>query len=138
MKKITPKINFDKKDFIKILTKCASCKRLLFIVFFGMLLIFTFDIVYKYAFLNIKYIDYVEDNNFVIMDGKINNVNLNRVLRNIDEDKKKIQEGINKKYEDPFSFNGFEYLSDIENRDSENYGAGGDSENNAFKFFELE
>jgi uncharacterized membrane protein YcaP (DUF421 family) len=120
MKKIIPKINFNKKDFIKILIKCASCKRLLFIIFFGTLLIFTVDVVYKYAFINIEYVNYTKDNNFIITDGKINNVNLNRVLKNIDKNKEKIEEEVNKKYKDPFSFDSSEYLKEDENKNSEN------------------
>ena len=120
MKKIIPKINFNKKDFIKILIKCASCKRLLFIIFFGTLLIFTVDVVYKYAFINIEYVNYTKDNNFIITDGKINNVNLNRVLKNIDKNKEKIEEEVNKEYKDPFSFDSSEYLKEDENKNSEN------------------
>ena len=122
MKKIVPKINFNKKDFIKILVKCASCKRLLFIIFFGALLIFTVDVVYKHAFINIEYVDYTKDNSFIITDGKINNVNLNRVLKNIDKNEEKIEEEINKEYRDPFSFDSSEYLEEDENKNSENSG----------------
>ncbi len=104
MKKIIPKINFSKEDFKGILSKIICCKRLLFIIFFGMLLIFTFDIVYKYALLDIKYIDYERDDSFLITDGKINNVNLNRVLKNIDKDRERIKTEINKEYKTPFSF----------------------------------
>ena len=112
MKKIIPKIKFNKKDFIKILAKCISCKRLFFIIFFGALLIFTVDIVYRYAFINIEYINYTKNNNFIITDGKINNVNLNRVLKNIDKNKKKIEEEIDKKYRDPFYFGSPEDLDE--------------------------
>ena len=122
MKKIVPKINFNKKDFIKILAKCAGYKRLLFIIFFGVLLIFTVDVVYKHAFINIEYVDYTKDNNFIITDGKINNANLNRVLKNVDKNKEKIEEEINKKYRDPFTFGSSEYLEEDENKNSENSG----------------
>lgn len=111
MKKIIPKINFNKKDFKRILSRVIYCKRLLFIIFFGVLLIFTFDVVYRYAFLNIKYVDYVGDNSFIITDGKINNINLNRVLKNVNEDREKIKTEINKEYKDPFSFSGSELLN---------------------------
>jgi len=82
-------------------------------VFFGTLLIFTFDIVYRYAFLNLEYVDYVEDNNFIITDGKINNINLNRVLKNIDKDREKIKIESNKEYKDPFSFGNSEILEEV-------------------------
>ena len=114
MKKITLKIKFNKKNFKKILSRIFYCKRLFFIMFFGVLLIFTFDIVYKNAFLNVEYIDYTEDDNFIITDGKINNVNLNRVLKNIDKDKEKIRTKINKEYKDPFGFGGSEILGELD------------------------
>ena len=112
MKKIIPKINFNKKDCKRILSRIIYCKRLLFIIFFGTLLIFTFDIVYRYAFLNVEYVDYVEDDNFIITDGKINNINLNRVLKNIDKDREKIKIESSKEYEDPFSFRNSELLNE--------------------------
>lgn len=136
MKKVIPKINFNKKDFTKILAKCVSCRRMLFIISFGILLIITFDIVYQYAFLNVRYIDYVEDDNFIITDGKINNANLSGVLRNVDGDKEKIRIGINKKYETPFEFDYEIYYYDDENiddsdfNDSENSGDDESGENN--------
>ena len=114
MKKIALKINFKKVDFKRILSKIICFKRLLFIIFFGMLIIATFNIVYKYAFLDIEYVDYVEDDSFIITDGKINNINLNRVLKNINKDKEKIEVGINKEYKDPFSFSGPEILNEVE------------------------
>ena len=113
MKKIIPKINFNKKDCKRILSRIICCKRLLFIIFFGTLLIFTFDIVYRYAFLNVEYVDYVEDDNFIITDGKINNINLNRVLKNIDKDREKIKIESSKEYEDPFNFRNSELLEEV-------------------------
>jgi len=120
MKKINLKIKFKKKDFGRILSKVICYKRLLFIIFFGILLIFTFEIVYKYAFLNIRYIGYTESDSFIIANGKINNVNLNRVLRNIDEDKEKIKIEIKKEYKNPFSFNDPELLVEPENNENKN------------------
>ena len=104
MKKIIPKINFNKKDCKRVLFKIICFKRLLFIILFGALLIFTFDVIYKYTFLNIKYIDYVGDNSFIITDGKITNVSLSRILKNIKEDEERIKMGIKKDYENPFEF----------------------------------
>jgi len=104
MKKIIPKMNFNKKDCKRILFKIFFFKRLLFIILFGALLIFTFDIIYKYAFLNVKYIDYVGDNSFIIKDGKITNVNLNRILKNMDKDERRVEIGIRKEYKNPFEF----------------------------------
>ncbi|MCK5122582.1 MAG: hypothetical protein KAQ87_00295 [Candidatus Pacebacteria bacterium] len=114
MQKIIPKINLNKKNLIKILAKCAGCKRLLFIISFGALLIFTFDIVYQHAFINIEFIDYKKDSSFIITNGKINNVNLNRVLKNINEDKKKIEIGIKQEYENPFKFKVPKWLDEFD------------------------
>lgn len=105
MKKIITKINFNKESLKRILSRIVCCKRLLFILFFGILLIFTFDVVYKYAFLNVKYISYTEDDSFIIVNGRINNMNLNRVLKNIEEDEEKIKTKISKEYKTPFKFN---------------------------------
>jgi len=125
MKKIIPKINLDKKDIKRILFKMIYFKRLLFMLLFGALLIFTFDTIYKYTFLNIKYIDYVEDNSFIITDGKITNVSLSRILKNIDEDKRRIEIGIKKEHKNPFefgsveSFGGFDYEIKYENENDD-------------------
>lgn len=141
MKKIIPKMNFNKEDFKRILFKALYCKRLLFMIFFGALLIFTFDIVYRYAFLNVEYIDYVEDDSFIITDGKINNINLNRVLKNVNEDREKIKTEINKEYKDPFSFNykveDINKDEDINNGDLDNSKDLNDDENNSVIFSEL-
>lgn len=119
MKKIAPKINFNKKDFKRILFKIVCFKRLLFMVFFGALLIFTFNTIYKYTFLNIKYIDYAGDDSFIIIDGKIANVSLSRILKNIEEDKKRVKIGISKEYKNPFEFD-YEIEYD-NNNENENY-----------------
>ena len=116
MKKIAPKINFNKKDFKRVLFKIFCFKRLLFMVFFGALLIFTFNTIYKYTFLNIKYIDYAGDDSFIIIDGKIANVSLSRILKNIEEDKKRVKIGINKEHKSPFEFE-YEIEYDNENED---------------------
>jgi histidinol phosphatase-like PHP family hydrolase len=108
MKKIIPKINLSKKNIKTFLVKFVDCKRLLFIILFGAMLIFTVDIIYRYAFININYIDYTEDSNFIISDGKINSIKLNRVLKNIDKNNKKIEIEADKKYNSPFDSNGFE------------------------------
>jgi len=115
MKKIKLKIKF-KKEYLKIiLSKIIYYKRLLFIIFFGALLIFSFEIIYKCVFLNIKHVDYMENNNFIITNGKINNVHLNRVLRNINENEEKVKIEIKKEYKNPFSFNDVELLTELEN-----------------------
>ena len=133
MKKIILKINFNKKDFKRILFKIIYFKRLLFIIFFGMLIIATFNIIYKYAFLDIEYVDYVEDDSFIITDGKINNINLNRVLKNINKDKEKIEVGINKEYKDPFSFNSPKLLDEVEDLSADK-----NNESDNLIFFELQ
>lgn len=125
MKKIITKINFNKESLKRILSRIVCCKRLLFILFFGILLIFTFDVVYKYAFLNVKYISYTEDDSFIIVNGRINNMNLNRVLKNIEEDEEKIKMKISKEYKTPFNFNN--PISSNDNVSSDNLD---DNENN--------
>lgn len=109
MKKIMPKINLDKKWFKKKLAGIIGYKRLLFIIFFGILLIFTFDTVYKYAFININYINYTKGDDFIIIEGRINNANLNQVLRSVEERNDRIKNEIVKKYRDPFNFENPEY-----------------------------
>ena len=150
MKKVISKINFNEEDLKRILSKVICCKRLLFMIFFGALLVYTFNVVYKYVFLNIKYISYTEDDNFIITDGKINNINLNVVLRNTDKDKERIKAGIDKKYKTPFSFNDSELPGEfnedekegenINNSDLDNskdLGEDENNENNGVMSFEL-
>jgi hypothetical protein len=137
MKKIIPKINLNKKDIKRFLAKLLDYKRLFFIILFGMMLIFTVDIIYRYAFININYIDYTEESNFIVTDGKINSIKLSRVLKNIGENNKKIKMEADKKYKDPFDFGDTEDLDEIESENNESSDVGEDNKSNDSEFFEF-
>lgn len=123
MKKI--KIKFDQNSVRKILIATIKYKRLLFIIFFGALLIFTFNTIYKNAYFNINYIDYAEVENFEISEGR-KNAMLKKVIENIDHRKQLTPDEKNENHRNPFDFNDFENFDSNSDDDDEI----GEDENN--------
>jgi hypothetical protein len=100
MRKI--KIGFDKNTVKNILALIIRRKRIFFILFFGALLIYTFDVVYKNVYLNIRYVDY--SGSFSVSDIKRESVVIKKILRDIKRKDERIKSGVSKHYEDPFNF----------------------------------
>jgi len=119
MRKI--KIKFNKDSIKNVFKSFVKYKRLFFIIFFGALLIFTFDVIYKNVYFNINYIDYVELESFENSEIK-KNIILEKVIKNIDDRNRAAGKIIDKKYRDPFSYNDFEnYSGSAPNYEEDDY-----------------
>jgi hypothetical protein len=100
MRKIN--VGFDKNTVKNILDLITRRKRIFFILFFGALLIYTFDVMYKNVYLNIRYVDY--SGSFSTSDIKRESIVVKKILRDIKRKDERIKSGVSKHYEDPFNF----------------------------------
>lgn len=123
MKKI--KINIDKSKITDILVLAVKRKRLIFILFLGILLIYNFNLLYNNLYLNINYIDYSgleEDFGF-----RKENVLIKNLKKDIDGRVERIEEETSKEYASPFEFKDLEKTksdgADDRNSDGSNYSA---------------
>lgn len=99
------KIKFSRDNIERIIRLFIGQKRLFIVLFFGILLIYTFNVIYKNAYFNINYIVYTESEDFVIK-GKRIDITLKRVMEDIGNREKRINQVAGKTYKDPFSFEG--------------------------------
>jgi len=105
MKKIKKiKINFSGNDFKKILNIFFRFRYLFILLFLGSLSIFSFKFIYEHAYMNIQYIDYKEYENQIIYNVKSENKKLSNLLDDLNEDRAKFENKLNKKYSNPFEF----------------------------------
>lgn len=123
MKKI--KINIDKSKITDILVLAVKRKRLIFILFLGILLIYNFNLLYNNLYLNINYIDYSgleEDFGF-----RKENVLIKNLKKDIEGRVDRIKEETSKEYESPFEFKDLEKTesdgADDRNSNDSNYSA---------------
>ena len=117
MKKV--KIKFDKSSFKKYAQYSIKHRKLFFIIFFSALFIFTFNVIYKNAYYNMKYIDYAELGNF--KDDKVKkDIMFKEIIKNINLRKQVIQDVRNREYQNIFSFNDGEDLDKNDNNENDN------------------
>ncbi len=119
------KFNFNKKSAKKILFVFLKYKYLLFLILFSALLGFIFSVTYKYAYVNIMFIEYEESyESSVILNMKKGNRTLKKILTNTKEREKEFEMSKDKKYNNPFKFRKPDVLenkkSDIINSEVEN------------------
>jgi hypothetical protein len=96
-------IRISKEGLSKILHAFLSYRRLLFIIFWGAILIYSFDILYKKVYIDIQFIDYG-----YVSSPRVNkemNV-LNRISEDIETRFAKRQNIKNNTYRDPFKYSG--------------------------------
>jgi hypothetical protein len=107
MKKIDIKklksFRINKKVFLRFLGLIARYKRLIFIIFWGIILIYSFNILYKKVYIDIQFIGY--DNIRYSSTGKEMSI-LGRISSDIESRHKKQQEIKDNFYRDPFKFIG--------------------------------
>ena len=117
MKKIETK--FDKNSVKKYAAYLVKHRNLFFVVFFGVLFIFTFNVIYENVYYNMEHIDYVKSRNFeddeikrdIIFEKVIENIKFReRVIRNME----------NKEYKNPFVFNDGKDFDENDNDSEEN------------------
>jgi len=109
MKKV--EIKFDKNSFKKYVKYSIEHRKLFFMIFFSALFVFTFNVIYKNAYYDMKYIDYAESGNFEGNKIKKNTM-FKEIIKNINFRKQAMQDVRNKEYKNIFSFNDVEDLDE--------------------------
>lgn len=96
-------IRMSKKGLFKLLNVALSYRRLLFIIFWGAILIYSFNILYKKVYIDIQFIDY----SFVNGPRVNKEMNaLNRISEDIEDRSEKMQSVKKNIYRDPFKYSG--------------------------------
>jgi len=103
MKKI--KIKFDKKIINRIVSRSIKYKSLIILIYFFVIIIFSFKVVYEDAYVKIKYIDYVESEDKVIANLKSANRLSLKIIEQINVNKLNFENKKQYEYENPFVFN---------------------------------
>jgi len=116
MKKI--KIEFDTEKTKRILSFFAKYRYILFILFLCSSLAFTFKFICDYAYSDIEFIDYKENESDVILEAKKINNRLQVILVNIEKRNYESGSKVDLKYNNPFKYNTEDI--EIENTDFEN------------------
>ncbi|MCK4918973.1 MAG: hypothetical protein KAS01_01155 [Candidatus Pacebacteria bacterium] len=112
------KIKFDIEKVKKKLSFLVIYRYILFILFLGLSLTFTFKVIFDNAYANITFIDYKENESDVVLEAKKINNRLQVIMVNIEERKNKSENKVDLKYVDPFKYNIKEI--EIENINLEN------------------
>lgn len=86
----------------KLVSLLIENLRLFFLIFLGAITIYSFNIIFKKAYVEINYIQYAEYKN-ALVDSK-GKAMLEKITQHIEERKKNLENIGNKKYIDPFSF----------------------------------
>ncbi len=117
MKKV--EIKFDKKSFKKYIKYFIKHRKLFFMIFFSALFIFTFNVIYKNAYYNMKYIDYAESGNFE-GDKMKKDIIFKGIIKNINSRKQTMRDARNKEYKNIFSFNDVGYSDESNSNENDN------------------
>lgn len=100
MKKI--RINLKLSDGRKkaIFSKILQNRGLLFLVFWGALLVYSFNVVYNKAYIDVNYVNYEGSSDFIgtYREGSI----LEKIMQNIKKRETNLENNKDKTYKDPF------------------------------------
>lgn len=120
MKKI--KFKFSKNSARKLILIILKYRYLLFFVFFSAFLAFTFGFMYKYVYIDTKFLEYEESYESRVMLGiKTNDRILKEILKNIERRNEKLkEEGAD--YNNPFEFmdSDISKINEVDNDENNN------------------
>lgn len=78
-------------------------KRSLFlIIFFGAFLVYSFDVIYKNAYLKLEYVDY--SNSSMIFDGRKESIMISKITESLRQKDQIIREGLTKTHKNIFVY----------------------------------
>jgi hypothetical protein len=100
MKKL--KLKIDKEYVNGIFLLLLKKRGLLFVVFWGIILIYSFNIIYKKAYIDINFIAYPYYENFTAINKE--NITLRKITEDMDSRKENLKNIEKKTYRDPFNF----------------------------------
>jgi len=96
------KIEINSKNLYKIIPWILTQRSIFLVVFVGAMLIYSFDVIYKNAYIKLEYIDY--SNSAMIFDGKKENVMITRITSSLKQREDIIRDGLEKEYRNIFVF----------------------------------
>jgi len=113
------KIKFDiNKE--KLLSVFLRYRYLFILIFYSALLAFVFNVMYRYAYVDISFVEYEESyEGRVSLNIKKGNRTLKEVSKNIEERKERFEMEKDIKYSSPFEFKNLDILEDDRVRDYE-------------------
>lgn len=88
-----------KKGFLKLMLRNM---RLVFIVFLGAVSIYSFDVIFKKAYLEINYVRYAVTSS--VITASKSKAQLEEVIANIEKRRQNIEQIESKQYQDPFVY----------------------------------
>ena len=124
MKKI--KFDFSKKKLKKLFSIFLRYRYLLILIFFSAFLAFVFNVVHRYAYVDISFVEYKESyEDRVISNIKKGNRIFKEISMNIEERDERFEVEKNIKYNNPFEFR---ELNVLESNELEDYNNGKDDD----------
>lgn len=96
------KLEIKPKNIYKIVLYVLAKRGILLVVFFGAFLVYSFDVIYKNAYINIEYIDY--SNSTVLFDARKESVAMSKITDSLEQKNRIMREGLNRKYKNIFVF----------------------------------
>lgn len=99
------KIKIDLKKVKKISFFFAKYRYLLFTLFFCSSLVYSFQVIYDYAYSNIRYVNYTENEGNLISEAKTINRRMQIIIENIENRNNKFDSRPDLEYVNPLRYN---------------------------------
>lgn len=96
------KIEINSKNLYKGVLWILAQRGIFLIVFFGAVLIYSFEAIYSNAYMKLEYIDY--SNSAMIFDGRKDSVVISKITDSLRQRDAIINEGLNKEHKDIFVY----------------------------------
>lgn len=96
------KIEINSKTFNKMARLLFAKRGLFLVVFFGAMLVYNFDIIYKNAYLKMEYIDYSDSS--MIFDGRKESIMIEKITKNLRMRDEIVRKGLNREYKNIFIY----------------------------------
>lgn len=111
------KFNFNKKKLFAVFLRY---RYLFILIFFSMLLAFVFNVMYRYAYADISFMEYEESSEGRVSSNiKKGNRTLREVLKRIEEREERFKTEDDVKYNNPFEFKSMDIFKDDKSKDHE-------------------
>ncbi len=95
-------IKIDKEKIRVFYRKIFQNRGLFFVIFWGIILIYSFNIIYKKAYIEITFVEYPVYDGFLNINKET--VTLRKITDNIEAREDVFENAKNQEYEDPFTF----------------------------------
>lgn len=96
------KIEINSKTINLAIAMLVSRRGLFLIMFFGGLLVYSFNVIYNNAYLKLQYVDY--SGNVMIFDGKRESLAIGKITDNLEKRDEIISKGLSKEYKNIFVY----------------------------------